>query len=74
MVKASEGELDLENQTQGTMEHIQPPETCHLQKPPCPCCLRALRILSHSLILRFLTGRPGGSLWVLVAQGCQGTV
>lgn len=74
MIKASEGGLDLENQTQGIMGRIQPLETCHLQKPPCPYCLRALRILSHSLTTGHLTGKPGVSLWVLMAPGGQGTV
>lgn len=52
MVKASEGGLDLENQTQGTMGH--------LQKLPCPCCLRALRVLSRSPIKGHLTWKASG--------------
>lgn len=60
MVKASEGGLDLENQTQGTMGHTLPLEACHLQKLPCPCCLRALRVLSRSLIMGHLTWKASG--------------
>lgn len=60
MVKASEGGLDLENQTQGTMGHTLPLEACHLQKLPCPCCLRALRVLSRSPIMGHLTWKASG--------------
>lgn len=46
VVKASEGGLDLENQTQGTMGYILPLEACHLQKLPCPCCLKGIVLQS----------------------------